>query len=239
MTSGETYPTSKGRSGFGSRFVMIGLAVLLMASAVYIVGTSLQAEQHGATLTHGTGSDAPSIPVEAGVFARSSQALTYLEVESIPETDSNTPRQLAIYHERRAYEGAPPIIPHSVMDEFSFGENSCLQCHASGGYSPQFAAYTPVVPHPELINCRQCHVVVQTDDLFDQSAFQGLTAPAINQEALVSAPPPIPHGSQMRENCLACHAGPAAPEEIQFDHPERINCRQCHVQIETGEEWTR
>ncbi len=239
MTAGETNPSPEERSAYRSRLVIIGLAILLMASAVYVVGTSLQAEQQGATLTPGSGSDAPSIPVEAGVFARASQALAYLEVESLPQTASNPERRLATYRERRAYEGAPPIIPHAVVDEFSFGENSCLQCHASGGYSPQFAAYTPIVPHPELINCRQCHVAVQTDGLFGQSTFRGLTAPAINQEALVSAPPPIPHGSQMRENCLACHAGPAAPEEIRFDHPARINCRQCHVQIETGEEWTR
>lgn len=33
----------------------------------------------------------------------------------------------------------------------------------------------------------------------------------------------------MRENCVSCHAGPSAPKEIRVTHPERVNCRQCHV----------
>ena len=39
----------------------------------------------------------------------------------------------------------------------------------------------------------------------------------------------MPHSLQNRENCLACHAGPAAPIEIKVSHPERSNCRQCHA----------
>lgn len=223
----------------GSRLVMIGLAILLMAAVVYIVGTSLQAEQQSATVISGTDNTSPSIPIEAGVFARSNQALTYLESASNPGEEVDAPRQLAAFQERRAYEGAPPIIPHAVLEEESFGENTCLQCHASGGYSPQFEAYAPVVPHQELISCRQCHVAVQTTDLFDESDWLGVGSPHIDQSALLGSPPPVPHGLQMRENCLACHAGPAAAEEIRVTHPERVNCRQCHVLIETDEEWKR
>lgn len=223
----------------GSRLVMIGLAIVLMAAAVYIIGTSLVAEQESATLSHESGSDAPSLPVEEGVFKRSSQALTYLESTTIPMTEVDEPRQLATFQERRAFEGAPPVIPHAAKDDQSFGENSCLQCHDNGGYSPQFQAYAPVVPHPELISCRQCHVAPKSTELFDESDFQGNPAPAIHQAALFGAPPPIPHDLQMRENCLACHAGPAAAAEIRVSHPERVNCRQCHVQIQTGEEWSR
>lgn len=218
---------------------MIALSILLMASVVYILGTSLQAEQQTATLSSGSDSGSPSIPVEAGVFERSGQALTYLESASSPGAEVDSPRQLTDFQERRAYEGAPPIIPHAVVEDQSFGENSCLQCHANGGYSPQFEAYAPVVPHPELISCRQCHVAVKTTDLFDESNWQGSELPAIHQAALFGSPPPMPHGLQMRENCLACHAGPAAAEEIRVSHPERVNCRQCHVQIETNEEWSR
>jgi len=223
----------------GSRLIMIGLAILLMASAVYIIGTTLQAEQQGAILLRGTGSDSPSIPIEAGVFERSDQALTYLASAAHPGEEVDGPRALAIVQARRAYEGAPPTIPHAVLEDQRYGGNSCLQCHADGGYSPQFAAYAPVVPHPEMINCRQCHVAVRTTERFVESTFQGQSAPAIHQAALMGSPPPIPHGLQMRENCLACHAGPAAPEEIRVSHPERVNCRQCHVLIETSEEWTR
>ena len=34
----------------------------------------------------------------------------------------------------------------------------------------------------------------------------------------------------MRENCLACHTGPAVRQEIATTHPERSRCRQCHVE---------
>ena len=49
------------------------------------------------------------------------------------------------------------------------------------------------------------------------------------------APPTIPHKTFMRENCVACHAGPAAREEIRTSHPERRRCRQCHVPVATQE----
>jgi cytochrome c-type protein NapB len=44
------------------------------------------------------------------------------------------------------------------------------------------------------------------------------------------APPPIPHDSPLRVNCLACHASPSGVREIQVRHPERTACRQCHLQ---------
>ena len=148
-------------------------------------------------------------------------------------------RQLAEYHARRAYEGAPPIIPHAVVEEEQVGKNNCLQCHASGGFVPEYDAYAPVVPHPELISCRQCHVAVNTETLFAESDWQTVAPPETGQAALEGSPPPIPHDLQMRENCLACHAGAAAPVEIRVSHPERVNCRQCHVLIETTDVWSR
>jgi len=45
------------------------------------------------------------------------------------------------------------------------------------------------------------------------------------------SPPTIPHRVLMRENCVACHSGPAAREEIRTTHPERTRCRQCHVEV--------
>ncbi len=46
---------------------------------------------------------------------------------------------------------------------------------------------------------------------------------------MLGSPPMIPHQLQMRESCVSCHAGPSAPKEIRVTHPERINCRQCHL----------
>jgi cytochrome c-type protein NapB len=94
----------------------------------------------------------------------------------------------------------------------------------------KFDAYAPVTPHPEMINCRQCHVIQNSKTLFTSANLVKVRAPKVGvNNALIGTPPMIPHQIQMRENCLSCHAGPAAPKEIRVSHPERVNCRQCHV----------
>ena len=81
-----------------------------------------------------------------------------------------------------------------------------------------------------MVNCRQCHVPQKAQSLFRGSTFPKLKAPKAGiNNALATSPPIIPHQIQMRENCLSCHAGPSAPKEIRVSHPERVNCRQCHV----------
>ena len=100
----------------------------------------------------------------------------------------------------------------------------------NGGFVEKFNAYAPVSPHPDMVNCRQCHVPQQVQTLLKGTNFYKQDAPKVGvNNALVGSPPIIPHQIQMRENCLACHAGPSAPKEIRVTHPERINCRQCHV----------
>ncbi len=222
-------------TAFKSRLVIIVLSIVLMASGVYVIGTSWQAGRQTANLNAPPSGDSPSIPVEEGVFKRASQALNYLETAD----QVASPRQLAEIQTLRAYHGAPPVIPHEVDEEQQFGGNTCLQCHAFGGYVPEFEAYTPLVPHPELINCRQCHVPVNTTELFVESNWQSSPPPDIHQAALLGSPPVIPHDLQLRENCLACHAGPGAPQEVRVSHPERVNCRQCHALSQTSEEWSR
>ena len=71
----------------------------------------------------------------------------------------NHQRTLETYYDNRAYHGAPPSIPHPVNEHQSLGgANDCLKCHENGGFVEKYNAYTPVTPHPELVNCRQCHV---------------------------------------------------------------------------------
>ena len=50
-----------------------------------------------------------------------------------------------------------------------------------------------------------------------------------------------PHDLFFRGNCLACHSGPSAVAEIRTAHPERADCRQCHVavRIPTVDEFIR
>jgi len=207
-----------------SRLVLIGLAVVLMAAGVYVVGSGIRAGQPEAVLLPVTAEPAPAIPFEAGVFRQKDGVLDYAAMPGEP----NARRTLAAYYARRAYAGAPPVVPHQV-EEAEGGGKACLSCHRDGGWAPRFGAYAPVVPHPELTSCRQCHVPRAAADTFRATTWETVTSPAIDRAAMPGSPPPIPHGLQMRENCLACHAGPAAVVEIRTTHPERVNCRQCHA----------
>lgn len=168
----------------------------------------------------------PIIPSETGVFQRSEFALDYVNMP----LDEDHQRSLASYYKNRAYHGAPPSIPHPVKNEGNIGGNDCLKCHQNGGFVDKFKAYAPVTPHPEMINCKQCHVSQNTASLFKETNFRKIVFPeAGSNNALDGSPPIIPHQLQLRENCLACHAGPSAPKEIRVSHPDRVNCRQCHV----------
>lgn len=129
--------------------------------------------------------------------------------------------------ERRAFDGSPPVIPHQSLGA------KCEVCHTEKGSAVPGMAFAPANPHGNvgsLQNCRQCHLFQQADDLFAETEFQPLP---VKMEAgsrlFPGAPPTIPHSLQMRNNCLACHAGPTARPEIRCSHPERTNCVQCHV----------
>ena len=145
-------------------------------------------------------------------------------------------RSLKYFYSLRAYSGAPPIIPHPILEKKTLTGEDCLGCHKRGGFVPKFHAYAPIVPHPKKLNCRQCHNPVYLNSLFKKNTW-------IKNEGdrgfvhLSGGPPVIPHSLQMRENCLACHGGMAAVDEIRTTHPERINCLQCHVERKVTDAW--
>jgi cytochrome c-type protein NapB len=207
-----------------SPYTLIGLAILLMAALVFVVGQSLTAGQQPARVPPVEPAATPSLPSEAGMFQRAAKAVDYAAMPAEP----NGKRTLAVFYARRAYPGAPPVIPHAVDGHETSGR-ACLVCHAGGGWVPRFNSYTPVAPHPELTSCRQCHVPEQTRRVFQPTGWQTTAPPALRGAAMVGSPPPIPHGLQMREHCLACHAGPGAVDELRSDHPDRQGCRQCHA----------
>lgn len=208
------------------RLGIISLFTLLFIAFIVVWNYSYQTGLEDAYIPMTNDNPTPSIPSETGVFQRSEFALDYANMP----IDENHQRSLATYYDNRAYHGAPPSIPHEVKSERSMGANNCLQCHQNGGFVTKFNAYAPVTPHPEMINCRQCHVAENTKSLFKETVFHKVLAPKVGiNNALDRSPPVIPHQIQMRENCLSCHAGPSAPKEIRVTHPERINCRQCHV----------
>ncbi len=209
------------------RILGIGSAIVLMLAAVLILGPALPPE--GEAIPHPPAVRAEPqnpIPAEADVFATDARGLAVA-----PAAEASRParrRTLAAARTLRAYPGAPPRIPHELApDEFRLTE--CSTCHERGGYAPRFRAYTPVTPHPRYENCLQCHVASETAGTFVGLDWRPAAWPPLGERAMEGAPPRIPHDLQLRGNCLACHGGPGAVEEIRTTHPERVNCRQCHV----------
>ena len=147
-------------------------------------------------------------------------------------------RSLKYFYSLRAYSGAPAVIPHPVLEENTLTGEDCLGCHKKGGFVPKFQAYAPIVPHPEKSNCRQCHNPANQKQFFKETRWAKHTG-VRGFVHLPGAPPVVPHSLQMRENCLACHGGPAAVSEIRTTHPERVNCLQCHVERKVVGVWDK
>ena len=133
-------------------------------------------------------------------------------------------RTLKEFYARRAYPGAPPVIPHKIEKNAT---EMCLTCHEKGGYTPQYNAYAPPTPHSDLVSCSQCHV--PQAKVHASSLWQQIYLPKLQQKAQPTGPLIIPHSLHMRTKCIVCHAGPAAIKEIRTSHPERVHCLQCHV----------
>ena len=138
-------------------------------------------------------------------------------------------RNLNSFYELRQYPGSPPRVPHAVPVFFRDDNSDCIACHERGGYDSGQDAYAPVTPHPENENCYQCHVPQRTENLFVKTNWLSIYPPKLGRSQLGGSPPPIPHSLQLREDCIACHSGPAAVAEIRVEHASRGNCRQCHV----------
>lgn len=132
--------------------------------------------------------------------------------------------------ERRAYDGAPPTVPHPVAQRDA---PSCLVCHRDG--LDVAGRVAPAIPHAELGNCLQCHVVSSAPmpgdalpgDLSRNNSFAGLAPPGRGERAWPVAPPTIPHATLMRARCESCHGVYAAG--LRSTHPWRQSCTQCHA----------
>ena len=158
----------------------------------------------------------------------------------VPEHEGASKNEAVVRAARRAYDGAPPVAPHE-----DFGME-CVSCHDLEGLEVEGVGFAPPFPHEgtlgmsAITRCRQCHVFSQTDTLFADNDFVGLRQDLRRGKRLNSiAPPTIPHKTFMRENCAACHDGPAAREEIRTPHPQRTRCRQCHVAVTTNASFER
>ena len=153
-----------------------------------------------------------------------------------PVTDEVTRgRSLDERASRRAYNGAPPVIPHAAH---GLDDLSCLACH---GEALKIGTRTAKsLPHPYLTNCTQCHAAAAPaflgkngDGMLAESVWKGVAAPRSGPRATPGAPPAVPHTLEMRSNCMACHGAHGWPG-MQTSHPERRNCLQCHAPIQDG-----
>ncbi|MEP1095625.1 MAG: hypothetical protein ABJG78_10980 [Cyclobacteriaceae bacterium] len=199
--------------------------ILLMVAMIIVLDLSLKQSKSEAEISVAEEEESDFSKLsENDAFRLSGMAL---EFEGLLPVKSE--RNLDDYYANRAYDGAPPTIPHRQISETGIGGKACLQCHGKGGYVQQFEAFAPITPHPEYLNCLQCHVPAKTSNLFASSDFRRSKPKGKGAGVLDGSPPAIPHDLQIRGSCLACHGGPSAPKEIRVSHPERVNCLQCHA----------
>lgn len=132
--------------------------------------------------------------------------------------------------ERRLFPGAPPVIPHPPLS------GKCVTCHTPTGSARPPLGFAPANPHTKTpgmsdeSRCKQCHVFQTTQEEFVASTFEPLRLESPHgPKAHSLAPPTIPHQHFIREDCSACHTGPASRPEIRCTHGERARCVQCHV----------
>ncbi len=154
---------------------------------------------------------------------------TYDLYEKITPSEEEKIASSKIRASRRAFNGAPPIIPHAVENT---NDAACYACHAGGVRLTGFHA--SVMSHGFLSNCTQCHAPIapapfQHLDATVESGFVGLPAPQQGHRAYPGAPPTIPHSRWMRERCNACHGGSQGWAGMESTHPWRTNCTQCHA----------
>jgi cytochrome c-type protein NapB len=138
-------------------------------------------------------------------------------------------RSLSTRAARRAFNGAPPVIPHPVERT---NDAACYACHGEGARVGDRVANR--MSHGPLVNCLQCHTAPPPKpfahlDAVAANTFVGLAAPISGQRAFPGAPPVIPHSTWMRERCLSCHGGEAGWPGLEVTHRWRTNCTQCHA----------
>lgn len=141
---------------------------------------------------------------------------------------------LAGRKERRAFDGAPPTVPHEINQMSSA---SCIVCHGEDATLLVGDKRPARISHPYYANCTQCHVPAdglrklteaEISRLMVVSEFKGREPAGLGTRAYAGAPPTVPHPLWMRQNCMSCH-GPDREHAITTSHPSRQNCLQCHA----------
>ena len=183
-------------------------------------------EQLRDTVRHWIGTRTPGYVIaEGGQFEWMVQRRAPPPAEAYPEGPGRT---LKSYYERRAFAGAPPVIPHEVPAGTPPEETaSCLRCHEEKG-PDTYGSPAPASPHPERSRCLICHRDGKAVRL-DPGRWVASPPPSRGLQKTEWEPPLIPHSLQGRELCIKCHAGEGAVTELRSPHPHREHCRQCHL----------
>lgn len=175
----------------------------------------MQREMHG-----------PNGPIQLAWWDQLARADRFAPVS---QTAADRDAALARRAERRAYDGAPPTIPHAI-DQLAIP--ACLTCHEHGAVIANKVA--PAMSHGLKGSCVQCHVVSAdprpnvVTPTAPPSSFIGLAPPRSGARAWTGAPPTIPHTTWMRERCESCH-GVYGANGMKSTHVWRQSCVQCHA----------
>jgi cytochrome c-type protein NapB len=149
-------------------------------------------------------------------------------------TPAETAAAIARRKSLRAFDGAPPIIPHAID---TLKSSACTTCHGEDNNFVIGGKRPAEISHPWITNCTSCHVPADglrqitappEARLLVENSFAGKTSAGHGPRAYGTAPPTMPHAVWMRQNCMACH-GPGREQTIRTSHPERQNCLQCHA----------
>lgn len=149
--------------------------------------------------------------------------------DPVVRTEEMKQTALADRARNRAYDTAPPTIPHPIE---GMTAASCVACHGTGIKVGDRIATK--VSHPHLTNCTQCHVegtnpvLAKFDTPLTGNDFVGAYRSGAGTRSGPGAPPTIPHTTWMRHDCMSCHGLVARPG-LRTTHPWLTNCTQCHA----------
>lgn len=227
---------------FGLELVWTGLVA---AGCVAVVAASLGLGQPPTTVPTVAGLPIPASHAAAGAIVPNDRPWASLPWRLnnpapglVPESRANPAavadkfaarvRSMEQRASLRAFEGAPPVIPHVITD---LNIQTCRACHAQGLRAGEKIA--KMVSHTFLTNCTQCHVeaagaFLGTDGGLPNT-FVGFRSGGYGgTRAWAGAPPVMPHTTFMRTNCISCH-GEHGYDGWRPDHLSRTNCVQCHA----------
>ncbi len=151
--------------------------------------------------------------------------------DPVEQTEEDRARALEVRRARRAYAGAPPVVPHPIQEREAA---ACLACHSTGAFVGGLRA--PRMSHESYTMCVQCHAPIREEaplaralgHVGGENVFVGALDEGRGETAWTGAPPTIPHATFMRTQCSSCH-GPYGAQGLRTPHPDQTNCVQCHA----------